>query len=190
MKKRGQTLLEIIIATSVVAIALVPLLLLVTSLLIAQAESKERVQATFLAQEAIEYIHNARDSAINKNLPWFEYFTFKDAQGNVRSGWYRLGLDVKNPVVEYRTYYSETNGVPNYYPDNHDFGPSGNYKFDGMEFKRYIAIKKIPDSNMIEVIVTVTWPHQFVWDYEEGTAVSPKVKGRVVLREYLTEWKR
>jgi len=66
MRNKGQTLLEVIIATGIISVSMVAILGVVIQSLVAGAESKQRTQATFLAQDAIERILTVRNW--NNNL--------------------------------------------------------------------------------------------------------------------------
>ncbi|KKR29303.1 MAG: hypothetical protein UT60_C0004G0040, partial [candidate division CPR2 bacterium GW2011_GWD2_39_7] len=60
---------------------------LITQSMITMASAKQKTQASFLAQEAMEIAHNIRDTNYKKNLYPFDK-NFYDQTG--KNGWYQL----------------------------------------------------------------------------------------------------
>jgi type II secretory pathway pseudopilin PulG len=139
--KRGQALLEVIIATAIISIGLVAPLSLVVQSMSAGQQSKERTQATYLAQEAIELVQNVRDSNFKKEQNWLSGFNWS---GN---GYYAYN----NGAL---TYLSEQK------PENGE-----EIVLDGTLFYRHIKMTTLSDVNYItdcevEINVEVIWPNQ------------------------------
>lgn len=70
MKNTGFTLIETIIAIVVLALALSGAVFLTTQLINTNQENKDRVQATYLAQECHELLRNHRDTAWKQHNDW------------------------------------------------------------------------------------------------------------------------
>jgi hypothetical protein len=152
MKNKGQTLLEVIIATGMISVALVAIMGIVIQSLVANAESKQRTQATFLAQDAIERILTVRNwnNALIKGggfVSWDQNFYSGD-------GYYDYGTCCTGTPYTF-TKFAGTDPI-------HDYGGMWegmiNHEYDGIIFKRYIEVKK---RNGIEeerdVNIRVTW---------------------------------
>jgi type II secretory pathway pseudopilin PulG len=164
MKKRGQTLLEIIITVTIITIGLIPILSLVISSHNAQVQTREGVQATFLAQEAIEYAHNVRDTSINKGLSWFSNFS-EGGTGFGGDGYYSLGTVTSNPSLKLLNTEKVNDGV--------------NHTLDNIKFYRYINISKHEGStDALMIKVEVTWPRED----------SDSPDGKITLSELITAW--
>lgn len=170
MNKKGQTLLEVIVATGVLSVGLVAVLGLVTQSLLVSGSSKYRTQATFFAQEPIEKIETIRNcnlQAIDEgtSVEWDQNFYTQD-------GWYDDGFTLTGSPYVYE-FLSVT--------EEHDYGGiwEGLYyhKLDGKVFHRYTHITKYQgreDARLIEI--KVTWPDS------RGTS-------QIEISRVLTEWR-
>ena len=69
-KNKGFTLIETLIAVTIVGMALAGPLSIVGKSLISASFAKDQITAFYLAQEAIEYVHNLRDTNLNLSIPW------------------------------------------------------------------------------------------------------------------------
>ncbi|NTU69618.1 hypothetical protein HGB13_02185 [bacterium] len=155
MENRGQTLIEIIIATGVISLAMVAIMGVIIQSLVVGAESKQRTQATFLAQDAIEkisYIRNVNAKAIKggQSIAWDLDF-YEDVAGK-QNGYYKypkfMGEDTPLQLI----WLSSTQ-------INDSGGELIDYTYDGIAFTRYIQIiKRGGSANEREVNVRVTWP--------------------------------
>ena len=67
LKKQGFSLIETLIAVSILMIAIVGPLSLVQAGLFSSIHQRNQVTATYLAQEAVEYIKNLRDTSFYEN---------------------------------------------------------------------------------------------------------------------------
>ncbi|MBW6431875.1 hypothetical protein K0A96_01670 [Patescibacteria group bacterium] len=139
--KKGQALLEVIIATAIISIGLVaPLSLVVQSMSMGQ-QSKERTQAIFLAQEAIELVQNIRDSNFKKDQDWLSGFNWS---GN--------------------GYYSYDSGTLIFLgQEKSENGEE--IILDGIQYYRYIQLSNLTDENYVvdcevEINVEVIWTNQ------------------------------
>jgi prepilin-type N-terminal cleavage/methylation domain-containing protein len=78
MKNTGFTLIETIVTIVVLALALSGAVFLMSQLIQTNAENKDRIQATYLAQECTELLRNFRDSAWKQNNDWLCAFDATD----------------------------------------------------------------------------------------------------------------
>jgi len=164
--KKGQTLLEVIIATAIIVFGLVPLLSLVVQSMSVGQESKERTQATFLAQESIETIQNIRDSNFKNERYWLENIA---GFLGFNQGYYTYEGFCCPPQLTYLGQEKKHDGI------NWDINP----RLDGINFYRYIELKKYQDSDdKIEVNVEVTWPREY----------NNNPDGKVNLSSIITSW--
>lgn len=160
--RKGQALLEVIIATAIISIGLlVPLSLVVQSMSVGQ-QSKERTQATFLAQETIERIYSIRDANFNNSRVWTDYFYTVDGYYD----WDSCCAPSDKYIFLSEVKQSDGQVVPSTIPI-----------LDNVRFYRYIHIKKINDSK-IEINVEVTWPREY----------NNNPVGRVNLSSIITKW--
>lgn len=164
MRNKGQTLLEVIIATGVVSVALVAIIGIVVQSLVASAESKQRTQATFLAQDVIERILTVRNwnyKLIKSGNPidWDYNFYTQD-------GYYDYGSCCTGTPYEFS--FLNTNLVDD------TLSTFDLLNYDGISFTRYIEIKNNGSSEERVVNVKVTWP-------------SSKGTGEVILSTIITK---
>lgn len=151
-KAKGQTLLEVIIATAIISFGFVGIMTLVVDSLSIQENSRERVQATFIAQEGIDMIVNRRDTNLKDggdNYTWNE-------------DWFGSYMGLGSPG-----YYTWTGCCPNQFAfagtdDINDFNDpawSGyTYEFNGTRFYQYLHMQKYNNSDdQVELVVRVTW---------------------------------
>ncbi len=149
--QKGQSLIEAIVAISVIIIGLLTALTLASFSLSAQGESGAQIIATSLAREGVEVVRNIRDSnwlAIDAGeLPasgWWE---------GVDEGYWRAELKTGN-----RTWQLVSGGGEDFYRLTLD--PSSRYLHwltgEGTIFYRKIYIDRI-GSNQIKVQSIVDW---------------------------------
>ena len=145
-KQAGFTLIETFIAITILLIAMTGPLYLVTKSLSASKLAKDQTTAIYLAQEAVEYIRNIRDSNILNNDNWLtDLSACLDAKCVINSP------DDRNVVA-----CSGGECVPlNYDP------LSKLYRYDeGAEsrFRREIQINTLSSGKEVEIVVTLSWP--------------------------------
>ncbi|KKR29661.1 MAG: Regulator of chromosome condensation RCC1 [candidate division CPR2 bacterium GW2011_GWD1_39_7] len=158
--------MEIVFAITFLGVAMVGILGLITQSMITMASAKQKTQASFLAQEAMEIAHNIRDTNYKKNLYPFDK-NFYDQTG--KNGWYQL----KN--------YDSANGAgwELAFKQATEADDGTTLSLDGKEFKRYIKVTADTDGNAgtpdetSKRLVTVT----VKWD-----------KGKVESSTILTNW--
>ena len=144
-KQAGFTLIETFIAITILLIAMTGPLYLVTKSLSASKLAKDQTTAIYLAQEAVEYIRNIRDSNILNNDDWL--------------------LDLENCFGQKCKINSPDTrnvgacAVDGCVPLNYD-PASKLYRYDaGSEsrFKREIQINTLSGGREIEIVVTLAW---------------------------------
>lgn len=168
MKKKlnsaGFTLLETIVAISILTIAVAGPMTLASRSIGSVSESKNGMISFYLAQESMEYIRNKRDNNVFSGLDWLDGF------GLCINGKQCCIDAVNDNIKRYPNTcgfvkYDETGG--NYY--NHSTG-------DDTIFTRIAEITKI-GVNEAEIEVSVSWINKF------GANKS------VVLVEHIFDWK-
>lgn len=152
-RHKGQTLLEVIIATGVLSVGLIAVLSLVTQSLLVSGSSKYRTQATFYAQDAIDRITSVQNANADPDS-WY-YGSGWDYNFYTSDGWYTYGECCYGGYFEFN-YNGPT--------EKHDMdvwgmGDSFLTEIDGKKFKRYIHIEAYEGRNDArKVSVKVTWP--------------------------------
>ena len=169
--KNGCTLVETLVAIAVLLLAVAAPLSLATKSLNSSALSKQQITASFLAQEAMEYIRNARDRNVLKDGPenWLKGTGVKmDFCLNNK-----CQVDVLNNKIEkcigscLLLRYSESSGVYSY--------DLGNDTIDSF-YTRTIEMNEIETDVEVAILVTVSWQGTNGVDY------------KVIARENLTNW--
>jgi prepilin-type N-terminal cleavage/methylation domain-containing protein len=72
-KNKGFTLLETLIAIFVMAVAFTSLLSLMTTTMFSARYANNEITATYLAQEAVDYIRNDRDTTAFQGGNWNDF---------------------------------------------------------------------------------------------------------------------
>lgn len=142
MRKKGFSLMEVIIAVAVITTGLIVSIALISFSVSGIRINKSKLVAAGLAQEGIEVIRNIRDS---------NWLFYRDNPEN-----WTLGLEPGDYEVQYnddslRTY----SGSGNYLKINTD----GFYQYvngSNTSFKRKITIEQITEDE-IKVVSKVTW---------------------------------
>lgn len=75
MKKhqQGFTLVETLVAILLLLGTIVPITYIVSGLILTSRSQHREITAQYLLQDAVEYIRNNRDSALNTGTPWADY---------------------------------------------------------------------------------------------------------------------
>lgn len=165
MTTKGFTLVETMVAISILAIALVGPFTAVQSALTSSYVARDRLVASTLAQEGLEYVRSIRDNNYLAGLDWLDGFssTVQNKNlcfGNDPTGFCtvdaRLG-DFHDEPTAMRGYSQANVGNIPYLKLN----SSGLYSYvDGTDtkFKRTVQINTVPDAaHEIKVTVVVTW---------------------------------
>lgn len=153
--KKGQSLLEIIIATAIIVTVITAVLGLVTQSLVASSSAKLKTQASFLAQEAMEIVHNIRDTNWKKVQAWdTNFYTGTD-------GWYTLVTFDPPPTANPPG--TGTGWKLNFASSTETSDGSNIPPLDGVTFTRYIYVTNdtnndgTPELDKRKVSVKVTW---------------------------------
>lgn len=205
----GFTILETLVAISILVLALTAPLVIVSQALKSSYFSRDQITAYYLAQEAIEYIRNKRDNqGLNVNATaddWASNFTddsgstINEADSTTIKSYLvrdsQMGYQLKRcngfgggsspcPVVKYN---------PNAFDPSSDGVLYGDTSASNDSiFVREITINKPPagtlndltvleinDPSLREVVVSV----KVIWRMEDGSYSSG-----ITLREHLTNW--
>ena len=165
--KNGFTLVETLVAIAILLLAVAAPLSLATKSLNSSALSKQQIIASFLAQEAMEYIRNVRDENVLKYDDWLKNGI------NLKSEC----VDGKCQVDAYEKKMKKCLG--NCDPLKYDnstglFNIAGN-SGDNSPYTQTVEITQI-NNQEIAVKVTVSWKGTNGADY------------KVIARENLTNW--
>ena len=171
--KTGFTLVETLVAIAVLLLAVTAPLSLATKSLNSSALSKQQITASFLAQEATEYIRNIRDENVIKHGDWLH------ANSGIQNCF--TGKCIVDPTVTSGTdnikkcqsgvcpplRYSESNGIYSY---------DTSVGTDDSIYTRVIEMTDVINDREIAILVTVSW-------------LGPSgVAYKVIARENLTNW--
>lgn len=143
-RKKGFTLLEVILAITILTMAVGGAFILIQQTLVGSSLSQSKLTAAYLAQEGVEIVRNIRDSNWLKAISW--------TAGLDNGDW---EADYNDSALDY--YYSTgrylyINGVDGFYcyldtPDEGDIQT---------KFKRKITLQETADDTL-EVQVEVNW---------------------------------
>jgi prepilin-type N-terminal cleavage/methylation domain-containing protein len=160
-KKSGFTLIETLVAVFIMTVSITSLMTVVTSSLFAARYTRDKVTATYLAQEAIDYIRNDRDTTVflqqnlNNQEAW-DLFTQKYSKctDDPQNGCY---LDVSNEdeitvlptcnlAEDNCNFYFNKDGTNSFY----------NYNNEGVKtsFKRKIVVNTTNEQMEAQVIIS------------------------------------
>lgn len=168
--KNGFTLVETLVAIAVLLLAVAAPLSLANKSLNSSALSKQQITASFLAQEAMEYIRNARDENVAQNGNWLT----GSGSTNINSC-----LDKKCQIA---VLPKEMTSCSNSCSPLRYNGSTGVYNYNSgvadSIYTRTVEIKKVAVGNNYEItiLVTVSWKGTNGADY------------KVIARENLTNW--
>ncbi len=149
MKNYGFTLLETLVAVTILTIVIIgPLTLAINSISVAMI-SQNQITAFYLSQEAMEYIGNIRDSNFSQGKDWLDGLA--DCAG--AGGCY---VDIINGRIT-----ACLGGCPKIKYDN-----GGYYNYESGEEAIFIRTVKITpniggNSDEVRVEVVAQWPEKF-----------------------------
>lgn len=157
---RGQTLLESLLAVTVIVIGIVAIVSLFIALNIAGRQNQDQLVASYLAQEGIEVIRNIRDSnwlaqESGKSLDWTDNWT---ASADITA----------IPLLSFNYVWS-LSFVPNDYSLLYQDPDTKVYRqFDGSvpanylptKWSRLLEISPLPSGNGYQIISKVKWAEQ------------------------------
>jgi len=175
-EKEGFTLVETLVAITILLLAVTAPLSLANKSLNSSALSKQQIIASFLAQEAMEYIRNARDENVLKGgvTKWLDGNSINkclETNGCLVETVTASGAGQISQYVDKKLRYKESTGIYNYDSSS-----------DTVEsiYTRVVKITKVRevsgDATEIAIKVTVSWQGTNGANYE------------VVARENLTNW--
>ncbi len=174
-KRGGFTLLETLVAIFMLTIALSSLLTLITSSLFAAKYAKNELTANYLAQEAVDYIRNDRDSTAFQNGSWAGFldhygdynastfcYSATGCSFEVTDWSYNLGTDIvycdPNLITLFgvlkcpQFFMEKTLPTTAYYHYN-----SGSPNVISVPFKRQIHLDLANAGDEVRITVTVEW---------------------------------
>ncbi|KKS44828.1 hypothetical protein A2567_02300 [Candidatus Azambacteria bacterium RIFOXYD1_FULL_42_11] len=138
----GFTLIETMVAVSIIAVGLVSALTLISNSLFYVSNIQDRLTAANLAQEGIELVRNLRDNNWLSNLSWNNGLADGDYQITYNQN--SLSVYADSPLL-----YNSGSGFYNY-----DSGTTASYK-------RKISITNLSSFEM-RIVSTVTWQRRNV----------------------------
>lgn len=146
---KGFTLVEALIAMSILIVGIISSFILVTRALYNTNIIQDRLTASFLAQEGLELVRNLRDSNFVKKINGQTI----NWNAGLTSGKYRISTDINSGTISLSP---DNINDPLYFHDDtgfFDYSSSG-----GMltSFSRTIEIQTV-SSDELRIIVTVNW---------------------------------
>lgn len=153
----GFTLVETMVAITVLSIALVGPYIAVNNALTASYVARDKLIASSLAQEGMEYIRSVRDANyLNSRASWMTGLSGLSCYGSTPSGYCTIDPSQGdyNSNSSAITAYSSPDVPPLYLSSTGLYNQQGT----GTEkpFRRYVQMKEISTTE-VEVTVTVTW---------------------------------
>lgn len=142
-KNRGFTLIETLVAISILTVSVAAPLTLSSKGLAAAFFARDQVTAFYLAQEGVEFVRNTRDKNILTGNSWLSGFP-STVGGS-------FTIDVSDGDMESCVFacpklrYDVSSGLYNY-----DRG-------DEAMFTRTVSLNVLPGSTEAEIVVTIDW---------------------------------
>jgi prepilin-type N-terminal cleavage/methylation domain-containing protein len=159
------TLVETMVAISILAIALMGPFTAVQNALTSSYVSRDRLIASTLAQEGLEYVRSVRDNNYLSSFSWLDGFDSTENNRDVCFGDEPTGYCIVDATLG--DFHSEPDAMRGYDATDIDEIPfmqlseNGLYNHtegNGTRFKRTVQIETLPDStHEVRVTVTVTW---------------------------------
>ncbi|OGD68232.1 hypothetical protein A2811_01755 [Candidatus Campbellbacteria bacterium RIFCSPHIGHO2_01_FULL_34_10] len=150
----GFTLIETLVAISILLIAIISPLILAKEGMVSARLAKNQLVAFYLAQEAVEYVRNVRDSNLLSGSSWLSYL--EDCQSGL------CYIDAQDPFFSsaINSCGTECPELKKYYPDVNQESFLYSYESgDPSGFVRNIRIENV-NGNAEEVSVEV----EILWD--------------------------
>lgn len=144
--KKGFSLIEVLVAISILLTSVTPTLFVASKGILFAGASENRVTASYLAEEVIEYIRNVRDNNLLDNKPWLQGLS-------TCTGGAVCVVDVPNDTVcklgsAGCSSLVRRSGAGLF---NHNTG-------EATVFNREVTIETVSAGEEVVVEVTVTWP--------------------------------
>ena len=178
MKNKAFTLIETLVAVSIITIAIVGPMTAANRAIVAAETSRDQLTASYLAQEGVEYVRAARDDAYLANRtspdPSAAWDAFVGASGSL-SGCIDPGICALGPLTSSAPIVTSA-----LVPCDHEVCPSAPIVLGdtGMEYTRTVQIKDVSVSSSapdVRVTSLVSW-------YFHGTRYN------VTVTNHLTPW--
>ena len=147
----GFTLIETFVAVSLLMLALVGPLTLAQQSLTSTTSSADQITAFYLAQDAMEYIRNVRDSNIKAGDDWLDGFSGLDCLNNTC----RIDTSTSQPITAAVQACSGSQCQLRYDAATNRYGYNG--AWTPSQFSREITMTVIDASREVIVDVTVSW---------------------------------
>ncbi|MFA6273001.1 MAG: prepilin-type N-terminal cleavage/methylation domain-containing protein [Candidatus Paceibacterota bacterium] len=174
--KKGFTLIETLVAIAILLLAVTAPLSLANKSLNSASLSKQQIIASFLAQEAMEYIRNVRDENVLKhNGSWLHPDSGIQFCFNGKCTVEPTGTSGTDKIKKCQ----ETGGscLPlRFDPSNGVYSYSDGGDTEESIYTRFAQMDEIENDEEVAVLVTVSWQGTNGANYE------------VVARENLTNW--
>ncbi len=171
--KKGFTLVETMVSIFILSFALVGIIGMIAKSSFASIYAKNEIIATYLLQEAVDYIRNDKDTSIILNgMTWENFVNRYDLCGG-SDGCYIKFNDVFNynsfysPVVSCSTSPDDTFGsikcpILNYNKEEDTFGYYYNYNEIAINnvpsnFKRKVFVSNDNNPDQLDIVVEVEW---------------------------------
>jgi len=151
-KKRGFTIIESLVAISILVVAVVGTLTAVQSSISSHIYSKDQVIAFYLAQEGFEHIRNLRDQNRLNGLHWLSGVA-EDSDDPCSFG----NACIVDPLLVYSpTRCSGVGNCPVLRQDNEEGYYGYHASWSPTNFKREITLTSV-NENEIAITVEVSW---------------------------------
>jgi Tfp pilus assembly protein PilV len=154
----GFTIVEAMFAVFLLTVSVTSLMSIVASSLFSAKYSRDQITATYLAQEAVDYIRNDRDTSILRGTT-FASFSSKYNKCIKPNGCSFDVLDFNGTVKECGAGSSGSIGCPYLYynqnPNDRDLFYSSSNSYLKTNFKRQILVEDL--SNELKISVKVEW---------------------------------
>ena len=150
--ERGFTLVEPFVAVALLMVALVGPLTLAQQSLSTATYSADQVTAFYLAQDAMEYIRNVRDSNVKSGQPWLTGLTSLSCYTG--SGACQVDTSYSQPVTSAFSDCFGSCAILQYNASNNKYGYASG---TASPFRRSIYIDVIDATREIIVNVEVEW---------------------------------
>lgn len=162
-KNKGFTIIETLIAVLIMTISITSLMTVVTSSLFAAKYTRDKVTATYLLQETVDYIRNDRDTSVflqRETTTDDAWNSFKQKYANCTEfSTYSCYIDVVSSAgIKTLSSCNLNNTDCNLYYNKDATGAFYNYNNDGEKsnYKRRIVVKT-PNPDEMDVEVIVSW---------------------------------
>jgi len=157
----GFTIVEAMFAVFLLTVSVTSLMSIVASSLFSAKYSRDQITATYLAQEAVDYIRNDRDTSILQGTT-FAIFSSKYNKCISPNGCSFDILNFSDTIKECGAGSSSSIGCPYLYynqnPNDRDPFYSSSNSYLKTNFKRQVIVENVDNSNQeLKISVKVEW---------------------------------